>query len=89
MVYPWALLFVKASILALYYRIFSQTRFRRAVYCVAAFVTIQTIVVTFVNVRQTALTPTITTKSYRPSNAAPNPGERGHPPSPQAVTVSL
>ncbi|KAL1801732.1 hypothetical protein ACET3X_002074 [Alternaria dauci] len=48
-VYPWALWFVKASILALYYRIFTQTRFRYAVYAVGAFVTVQTIVVTFVN----------------------------------------
>jgi hypothetical protein len=52
MVYPWALFFVKASILALYYRIFTQTRFRRGVYFVAGFVTVQTIVVTFVNVSQ-------------------------------------
>jgi hypothetical protein len=57
MVYPWVLFFVKASILALYHRIFTQTKFRRAVYCVAGFVTIQTIVVTFVNVRQSALLP--------------------------------
>ncbi|RYO20532.1 hypothetical protein AA0113_g9777 [Alternaria arborescens] len=49
LVYPWALLFVKASILALYYRIFTQTNFRYAVYAVSVFVTVQTIVVTFVN----------------------------------------
>ncbi|KAG9189156.1 hypothetical protein G6011_06024 [Alternaria panax] len=49
LVYPLALLFVKASILALYYRIFTQTRFRYAVYAVGIFVTVQTIVITFVN----------------------------------------
>jgi hypothetical protein len=53
-VYPWALFFVKASILALYHRIFTQTKFRKAVYVVAGFVTAQTIVVTFVNVRRTS-----------------------------------
>lgn len=50
MVYPWALFFVKASILALYYRIFKQTNFRYAVYLVAAFVSVYTIVTFFVNV---------------------------------------
>ncbi|KAI4638505.1 hypothetical protein J4E93_010060 [Alternaria ventricosa] len=49
LVYPWALFFVKASILALYHRIFTQTKFRYTVYGVAAFVAVQTIVVTFVN----------------------------------------
>ncbi|KAI4647243.1 uncharacterized protein J4E79_010394 [Alternaria viburni] len=49
LVYPWALFFVKASILALYHRIFTQTKFRYTVYGVAAFVAIQTVVVTFVN----------------------------------------
>ncbi|KAH7408602.1 hypothetical protein DE146DRAFT_777143 [Phaeosphaeria sp. MPI-PUGE-AT-0046c] len=38
-----------ASILALYHRIFTQGRFKYAVYSVAAFVTIYTIVVFFVN----------------------------------------
>jgi hypothetical protein len=50
MVYPWSLFFVKASILALYHRIFTQMRFRYAVYAVTVFVTIYTIVVFFVNV---------------------------------------
>jgi hypothetical protein len=50
MVYPWSLFFVKASILALYHRIFTQTRFRYLVYAVSAFVSIYTIVVFFVNV---------------------------------------
>lgn len=51
MVYPWALFFVKASILALYHRIFEGTKFRRIVYGVTGFVTVYTIVVFFVNVR--------------------------------------
>lgn len=50
MVYPWALFFVKASIFALYHRIFRQTKFCYAVYIVAAFVSIYTIVAFFVNV---------------------------------------
>jgi hypothetical protein len=50
MVYPWSLFFVKASILALYHRIFTQTKFRYSVYVVSAFVTTYTIVVFFVNV---------------------------------------
>jgi hypothetical protein len=50
MVYPWSLFFVKASILALYHRIFTQTRFRYLVYGVSVFVSIYTIVVFFVNV---------------------------------------
>jgi hypothetical protein len=50
LVYPLALFFVKASILALYYRIFEQVRFRYKVYSVAAFVTVYTIIVLFVNV---------------------------------------
>ncbi|KAJ4291959.1 hypothetical protein N0V90_009857 [Kalmusia sp. IMI 367209] len=49
MVYPWSLFFVKASILALYHRIFTHTKFRYAVYVVTAFVTMYTIVVFFVN----------------------------------------
>lgn len=51
MIYPWSLFFVKASILALYYRIFTKGKFRYAVYGVTAFVTIYTIVVFFVNVK--------------------------------------
>ncbi|XTI83124.1 hypothetical protein V2W45_1228276 [Cenococcum geophilum] len=49
LVYPWALFFVKASILALYHRIFTQKNFRLAVYCVTAFVLSYTIAVFFVN----------------------------------------
>jgi hypothetical protein len=48
--YPLSLFSVKASILALYYRIFSQTRFRWRVYSVAGFDTVYTIVVILVNV---------------------------------------
>jgi hypothetical protein len=50
MIYPWSLFFVKASILALYHRIFTQTKFRYTVYAVAVFVTMYTVVVFFVNV---------------------------------------
>ena len=50
MVYPLALFFVKASILALYHRIFERARFRYKIYAVAAFVTTYTIVAIFVNV---------------------------------------
>ncbi|KAF2117014.1 hypothetical protein BDV96DRAFT_644451 [Lophiotrema nucula] len=49
MVYPWSLFFVKASILALYHRIFTQTKFRYTVYVVTGFVTLYTIIVFFVN----------------------------------------
>jgi hypothetical protein len=47
--YPWALFFVKASILALYHRIFTYHSFRRWVYYAAGFIIIQTITVTFIN----------------------------------------
>jgi len=51
-VYPWALFLVKASILALYHRIFfTQAKMRYAIYAVAAFVSIYTVVISFVNVR--------------------------------------
>lgn len=50
MVYPWVLFFVKASILALYHRIFKQTNFRYAVYAVMTFVSVCTVVAFFVNV---------------------------------------
>jgi hypothetical protein len=50
LVYPLALFFVKASILALYHRLFEKVEFRYKVWFVAAFVTIYTIVVLFVNV---------------------------------------
>ena len=52
MIYPWSLFFVKASILALYHRIFDQTKFRYTVYAVAVFVTIYTLVVFLVNVKR-------------------------------------
>lgn len=50
LVYPVALFFVKASILALYHRIFKLANFRWKVYAVAGFVSVYTIVVLFVNV---------------------------------------
>ncbi|KAH7065798.1 hypothetical protein BKA63DRAFT_608342 [Paraphoma chrysanthemicola] len=49
LVYPLALFSVKASILALYHRIFPQKQFRWMIYFVAGFVTIYTVVVFFVN----------------------------------------
>ncbi|OAL02418.1 hypothetical protein IQ06DRAFT_291821 [Phaeosphaeriaceae sp. SRC1lsM3a] len=49
LVYPVALFFVKASILALYHRIFKLANFRWKVYAVAGFVSVYTIVVLFVN----------------------------------------
>jgi hypothetical protein len=50
MIYPWPLFFDKASILALYYHIFTQTKLRYWIYAVAAFVTIYTVVLFFVSV---------------------------------------
>jgi hypothetical protein len=50
LVYPVALFLVKASILALYHRIFRRLQFQYKVWAVAAFVTIYTVVVLFVNV---------------------------------------
>ncbi|KAI4656606.1 uncharacterized protein J4E78_006495 [Alternaria triticimaculans] len=49
LVYPWALFCVKASILALYHRIFTHHSFRRWIYYAAGFIIIQTITVTFIN----------------------------------------
>ncbi|KAH7076061.1 hypothetical protein FB567DRAFT_608664 [Paraphoma chrysanthemicola] len=49
LVYPLALFSVKASILALYHRIFPQKQFRWMIYFVAGFVSIYTVVVFFVN----------------------------------------
>lgn len=49
LVYPFALLFVKASILALYYRIFSQKAFKISVWVMATTVATYTVVVVFVN----------------------------------------
>ena len=43
---------MKASILALYHRIFVQIQFRRLVYFAAVFIFIQTVTVTYINVRQ-------------------------------------
>jgi hypothetical protein len=51
LIYPWSLFFAKASILALYHRIFMQTKFRYLVYAATTFVTIYTLVAFFVNVR--------------------------------------
>jgi NADH:ubiquinone oxidoreductase subunit 3 (subunit A) len=48
LVYPFALFLVKASILALYYRIFAQVTFRYYIHLVAGFVTVYTVVVLFV-----------------------------------------
>ena len=50
LVYPITLFFIKASILALYHRIFTQDNFRIAVWAVSGFVSVYTIVVVFVNV---------------------------------------
>ncbi|TLD27843.1 hypothetical protein E2P81_ATG06189 [Venturia nashicola] len=49
MVYPWTLFFVKASILALYHRIFRGTKFCNVIYIVTAFVFTFTLVAFFVN----------------------------------------
>jgi hypothetical protein len=49
-VYPFTLFMVKASILALYRRILTQETFRKAVLAVATLITVQSIVVIFVNV---------------------------------------
>ncbi|KAF8847909.1 hypothetical protein BDZ45DRAFT_754399 [Acephala macrosclerotiorum] len=49
LVYPFVLFLVKASILALYRRILTQERFRRALYVVAGFISLQTLVAIFVN----------------------------------------
>ncbi|KAH4999209.1 hypothetical protein HBI24_181730 [Parastagonospora nodorum] len=57
MIYPWSLFFVKASILALYHRIFDQTKFRYTVYAVAVFVTIYTLVVFLVNAFECGSSP--------------------------------
>lgn len=50
MIYPWSLFFVRASILALYHRIFTQTKFRYTAYVVAVLVTMYNVVVFFANV---------------------------------------
>jgi len=47
LVYPWCLFFIKASILALYYRIFSQTNFRYAVWVLTAIVAAVTLGIFF------------------------------------------
>ena len=82
LVYPWALFFVKASILALYHRIFTQKNFRLAVYCVTAFVSSYTIVVFFVNVRAFSICQLAELRVLifdRPSNAGIIHREHGHP----------
>jgi hypothetical protein len=50
LVYPLALSFVKASILALYHRISERANMHYKVYSVAAFITMYTTVILFVNV---------------------------------------
>ena len=89
MVYPWALFFVKASILALYHRIFIQAKFRYTLYAVTALVTIHTIVVFFMNASfPTIFDPrTYKTDHTRPSNAEVDPHKRGHPRS-QRVAIT-
>ncbi|KAL5329298.1 hypothetical protein ACEPPN_002809 [Leptodophora sp. 'Broadleaf-Isolate-01'] len=47
-VYPFVLYLVKASILALYYRILTQTKFRLWVWIVTGVITAQTVIVMFV-----------------------------------------
>jgi hypothetical protein len=93
LVYPWALLFVKASILALYYRIFTQTKFRYVVYAVSGLVTVQTIVVTFVNVshmRKPQHLPELEADWSRLSNAArKSHGGPGRLPFPKDATTYL
>ncbi|EKG18110.1 hypothetical protein MPH_04642 [Macrophomina phaseolina MS6] len=49
MVYPFALFFIKASILALYYKVFSQRVFRIWISITAAVVAAHTVVAVFVN----------------------------------------
>ena len=51
LIYPFALFFVKASILALYHRLFRKKQFRYWLWVVAGIVTVYTVVVVFVNVR--------------------------------------
>jgi hypothetical protein len=87
LVYPLALFFVKASILALYHRIFVLVKFRYKVYSVAAFVTVWTIVVIFVNV---SFSPTLSYNCIdfsRLSNAGPTLHKHGHPSFPRAATT--
>jgi hypothetical protein len=55
--YPWPLFFVKASILALYYRIFTHHNYRRWVYYAAGFIFTQTVTVTFVNIFECGTKP--------------------------------
>lgn len=51
LVYPFTLWLVKASILALYLRIMTQEKFKKAVYVMGGFITVQSVVVIFVQVR--------------------------------------
>ena len=55
LVYPFTLYLVKASILSLYFRILTQEKFQKVVWMVAGFITLQTLVVIFVNVRDSYL----------------------------------
>jgi hypothetical protein len=90
LVYPWALFFVKASILALYHRIFTQGNFRLVVYCVAAFVSSYTIAIFLVNVRAFSICYPAEWRVLifdRPSNAGIIRREHGHPRFHKAATT--
>jgi hypothetical protein len=78
LVYPLALFFVKASILALYHRIFVLVKFRYKVYAVAAFVTVYTIIVLFVNVNFLLPTDSNYVDFSRLSNAGLSLHKHGH-----------
>jgi hypothetical protein len=79
LVYPLALFFVKASILALYHRIFERAQLRYKIYGVAAFVTIYTIVAIFVNVSYFVITDMFRgTDFMRLSNAGLNHHKLGY-----------
>jgi hypothetical protein len=79
-IYPLALFFVKTSILALYYRIFSHTAFRWKVYFVAGFVSVYTIIVVFINVGHSLVqfVAVIFTDTCRPLNVDLRHQGHGH-----------
>ncbi|KAF2147298.1 uncharacterized protein K452DRAFT_314489 [Aplosporella prunicola CBS 121167] len=58
LIYPFALFFVKASILALYHRLFRKRQFRYWLWVVAGIVTVYTVVVVFVNAFECRSHPT-------------------------------
>jgi hypothetical protein len=86
LVYPLALFFVKASILALYHRIFERAKFRYKIYSVAAFVTVYTIVVLFVNVCILQPFSEVSNKS-RLLSVSQNLHKLGHLPSQKGATI--